>query len=185
MIDFFLLFDVPRRPLIDLSELNETFARKNDGGETKRQGDPVVLNEAFRVLSDTVSRLDHLLTLESADLHDRVISPEVEKWFGKVAEILHRFDETYYQLTQETLNLLRAAKLQLLQQNLATIEELSLELSSLHESLLQQLREINDGWPANRLEALPRLAELALNLRFTEKWINELRERKLRFDELV
>jgi hypothetical protein len=185
MIDFFLLFDVPRRPLIDLSKLNETFARKNDGGETKRQGDPVVLNEAFRVLSDTVSRLDHLLTLESADLHDRVISPEVEKWFGKVAEILHRFDETYYQLTQETLNLLRAAKLQLLQQNLATIEELSLELSSLHESLLQQLREINDGWPANRLEALPRLAELALNLRFTEKWINELRERKLRFDELV
>jgi hypothetical protein len=184
MTDFFLLFDLPRRPLIDLGKLNEAFARKNADNRGEKQGDSVVLNGAFRVLSDTVSRLDYLLVLESANLRDRVIDAEVEQWFGKVAEILHRFDETYYQLVQESLHLLRAAKLQLLQENLATAEDLSGELNSLRESLEQQLREIDDGWPNNRTEALPRLAQLAVNLRFTQKWINELNERKLRFDEL-
>jgi hypothetical protein len=184
MTDFFLLFGLPRRPLIDLDKLNQTFARKNAGNQSEKQRDPVVLNEAFRVLADPVSRLDHLLTLESANLRDRAIGPEVEQWFGRVAQNLHRFDEIYYQLAQESLRLLRAAKLQLLQENLAGAEELCSGLNSLRESLMQELQEIDEGWPNNRSEALPRLAQLALNLTFTEKWLNELKERKLRFDEL-
>lgn len=184
MTDFFLLFDLPRRPLIDLEKLNEAFARRNASNRSEKQSDPVLLNEAFRVLADTVSRLDHLLALESANLRDRAIGPEVEQWFGQVAEILQRFDEIYYQLTQESLHLLRAAKLQLLQENLAGAEELSAGLNSLRESLMQQLQDIDDGWPNNRSEALPRLAQVTLDLTFTQKWINELRERKLRFDEL-
>ena len=185
MRDFFLLFDLPRRPVIDLSNLNEAFARKNSGNQARQPDDPVVLNEAFRILADPVRRLDHLLALESANLSGRVISPEVEQWFGRVADVLHRFDQIYYQFTQESLHLLKAAKLQLLQDNLAMIEELSVGLNSLHKSLSQQLKDIDAAWPSNRSEALPRLAQLAFNLSFTQKWVNELRERKLRFDELA
>ena len=64
------------------------------------------------------------------------------------------------------------------------IEELSAELGGLRESLEQQLREIDGDWMNNRAEALPRLAQLALDLRFVQKWITELKERRLRFDEL-
>jgi hypothetical protein len=184
MTDYFLLFDLPRRPLIDSGKLNDAFARRNAGNQAVKRGEAIVLNEAFRVLSDTVRRLDHLLALESVNLHGRAISPEVEQWFGKVAKILHRFDEIYYQLTQESLHLLRAAKLQLLQENLRVVEELSSGLDGLRECLERQLREIDDGWPDNRAEALSRLGQLALDLRFAQKWIDELKERKLRFDEL-
>jgi hypothetical protein len=93
MTDYFSLLNLPRRPLLDSGKLNDAFARKNAGNQAAKRGEAVVLNEAFRILSDTVSRLDHLLVLESASLQDRVISPEVEQWFGKVAETLHRFDE--------------------------------------------------------------------------------------------
>jgi hypothetical protein len=183
MTDYFLLFDLPRRPRIDLDKLKEAYARKS-ARHTEEKDDPVVLNEAFRILADPASRLDHLLVLESPNLRDRVVSPEVERWFGKVAESVHRFDQTYYQLTQESLHLLRAVKLQSMQESLAIIEELTVGLSGLHESLLQQLGEIDEGWPNNRSEALPHLAQLALDLTFTQKWTNELRERKVRFDEL-
>jgi hypothetical protein len=183
MTDYFLLFDLPRRPRIDLDKLKEAYVRRTARHQEKKD-DPVVLNEAFRILADPVSRLGHLLALESASLHDRVISPEVERWFGRMAETVHRFDQTYYQLTQESLHLLRAVKLQSMQESLAVIEELTAGLSGLHESLLQQLREIDEGWPNNRSEAIPRLAQLALDLTFTQKWSDELRERKLRFDEL-
>ena len=184
MTDYFSLFDLPRRPLLDAGKLNDGFARKNAGNQAAKRGEAVVLNEAFRVLSDTVSRLEHLLVLESMSLRGRVISPEVEQWFGKVAEALHRFDEVYYQLAQESLHLLRAAKLQLLQENLAVGEELSVSLEGLRDSLEQRLRQIDERWPDNRAEALPRLGQLTLDLRFAQKWINELKERKLRFDEL-
>lgn len=183
MTDYFLLFDLPRRPRIDLDKLKEAYVRRTARHQEEKD-DPVVLNEAFRILADPVSRLGHLLALESASLHDRVISPEVERWFGRMAETVHRFDQTYYQLTQESLHLLRAVKLQSMQESLAVIEELTAGLSGLHESLLQQLREIDEGWPNNRSEAIPRLAQLALDLTFTQKWSDELRERKLRFDEL-
>jgi hypothetical protein len=184
MTDYFFLFSLPRRPLIDLSKLNEAFARTNTGNQAAKQGDALVLNEAFRVLSDTVSRLEHLLALESVTLRDRVVSAKVEQWFGPVAQILHRFDEVYYQLTQEPLQLLRATKFHLLQENLVTIDGLSSELDGLRESLERQLQEIDTGWPNNRVEALPGLAQLALDLRFVQKWRNQLKERKLRFDEL-
>src|SRR5580693_3791360 len=148
MTDYFLLFDLPRRPRIDLDKLKEAYVRRTARHQEKKD-DPVVLNEAFRILADPVSRLGHLLALESASLHDRVISPEVERWFGRMAETVHRFDQTYYQLTQESLHLLRAVKLQSMQESLAVIEELTAGLSGLHESLLQQLREIDEGWPNN------------------------------------
>jgi hypothetical protein len=184
MTDYFSLFDLPRRPLLDSGELNDAFARRNAGNEAAKRGEAVVLNEAFRVLSDPVSRLEHLLALESVSLRGRVISPEVEKWFGKVAEALHRFDEVYYQLARESLHLLRAAKLQLLQENLVVNEELFASLEGLRDSLGHRLRQIDEGWPDKRAEVLPRLGQLTLDLRFVQKWINELKERRLRFNEL-
>ena len=184
MTDYFSLFNLPRRPLIDSGKLNDAFARRSAENQAMQRGEALVLNEAFRVLSDPVSRLDHLLGLESMDLRNRAISSEVELWFGKVAEILHRFDEIHYQFTQESIHLLRAAKFQLLQESLGVVEEFSAGLESLRESLNQELSEIDEGWPDNRPEALPRLGQLALDLKFAEKWINELKERKLRFDEL-
>jgi hypothetical protein len=184
MIDYFSLFSLPRRPLIDLVKLNDAFARRSAEDHAAQRDEGVLLNEAFRVLSDTGSRLDHLLALEPVNLRDRAISQEVEQWFGKVAEILHRFDEIYYQFAQESLHLLRAAKLQLLQEQLAMVEECSAGLESLRESLEIELRAIDEGWPDNRAEALFRLGQLAVDLKFVEKWINELKERKLRFDEL-
>jgi hypothetical protein len=184
MTDYFSLFDLPRRPLIDSRKLNDAFARRSAENQAMRQGEALVLNEAFRVLSDTVSRLDHLLALESVDFRHRAISSEVEQWFVKVAEILHRFDEIHYQFTQESIHLLRAAKFQLLHENLVVVEELSAGLESLRESLNRELSEIDEGWPDNRPEALLRLGQLALDLKFAEKWVSELKERKLRFDEL-
>jgi hypothetical protein len=185
MNDFFSLFGLPRRPVIDLEELKEAFARKNSEKKFEKSDNQVVLNEAFRILADPVSRLDHLLALESAKSTECVISGEVEEWFGKVAEPLHRFDQIYYQLAQESVHFLRVAKLQSLRESLATIEELADGLGALHQSILGEIDELNAHWPGSRSDALPRLAQLGSDLRFTQKWMNALRERQLRFDELV
>jgi hypothetical protein len=87
-------------------------------------------------------------------------------------------------VVQESLHLLRAARLQSLREQLASVEELAAGLEGLRDSLEQQLRQIDDGWPDNRAEVLPHLGQLTLDLRFAQKWIDELKERKLRFDEL-
>ena len=182
MTDFFLLFDLPRRPLVDLEKLKEAYARKSAARQSERTEDSATLNEAFRVLTNPVSRLDHLLSLEAADLSDRVIDAEVEQWFGKVADVVHRFDDLYYQVAQESLHLLRATKLHLLQENLTRAGEIMAQLSKIREALLDELQDLDAGWQENR--PLQRLAQLALDLRFTQKWIDELNERRLRFDEL-
>jgi hypothetical protein len=185
MTDFFLLFGLPRRPAIDLEDLKLAFARRNSERRAEKPDDQVVLNEAYRILADPVTRLDHLLSLESAKPTDLLVSGEVEEWFEKVAEVLHRFDQTYYQLTQESLHLLRAAKLHSLRESLLTIQELAGGLGELHQSLLGEVDNISAAWPSNRSNALPRLAQLCLDLKFTQKWLSELRERQLRFDELA
>jgi hypothetical protein len=185
MTDFFLLFGLLRRPAIDLEDLKKAFARQNSAKEIGKTADQAVLNEAYRVLADPVSRLDHLLSLESVKPRDLVVSGEVEGWFERVAEVLHRFDQVHCQLTQESLHLLRAAKLDSLRENLLTIEEVADGLGEVHRSLLEQVDEISADWPGNRSDALPRLVQLALDLKFTQKWLSELRERQLRFDELA
>jgi len=76
MTDYFSLFDLPRRPLLDSGKLNDGFARRNAGNQAAKRGEAVVPQRSVRFLSGTVSRLEHLLVLESVSLGGRVISPE-------------------------------------------------------------------------------------------------------------
>ena len=55
MTDYFSLFDLPRRPLLDAGKLNDEFARKNAGNQAAKRGEAVVLNEAFRALGVRVT----------------------------------------------------------------------------------------------------------------------------------
>jgi curved DNA-binding protein CbpA len=112
MIDFFALFGLEARPVIDTAVLSDLFASKSKTAHPDRAagGDFATLNEAFRTLSDPASRIWHLLALSGDERKLNSASAEVSSWFGPVAAGLQRFDKILQPLSQETSTLLRAMR---------------------------------------------------------------------------
>ena len=76
MIDFFAVFGLQPRPVIDVALLSDLYASKSKTSHLNRaaDGDFATLNEAFRTLSDPVSRVWHLLALLGNDAQSMTAS---------------------------------------------------------------------------------------------------------------
>jgi DnaJ-domain-containing protein 1 len=182
MIDFFAVFGLEPRPAIDVDVLDDLFANKSKTAHPDRaaDGDFATLNEAFRTLRDPASRILHLLALSGDEPRLKAASPEVSTWFGKVAKDLQRFDPMFRALSQETSSLLRAIKIREGQSILADLDRLSEGLTSQKQGLLQAMAQIDARWPSDRASDRDSLAQIACDLRFIEKWLAQIGERRLR-----
>ncbi len=88
MIDYFALLDEARRPWLDPERLKEKYFARNRAAPADAE-----LNEAFRVLSDPKLRLQHLLTLEGAQLTaGRPVPPSVAELFWNTGTVLREVD---------------------------------------------------------------------------------------------
>jgi DnaJ-domain-containing protein 1 len=187
MIDFFAVFGLEPRPIVDVNVLGDLFANKSKTNHPDRatDGDFATLNAAFNTLRDPVSRILHLLALSGEAPQARTASDEVSAWFGKVATDLQRFDRMFQPLSQETSSLLRAVKIRETQSILADLEEISEGLTSEKERLLQAMVQIDARWPSDRAEDRDSLAQIACDLRFLEKWLAQISERRLRLASIA
>jgi DnaJ-domain-containing protein 1 len=187
MIDFFAVFGLEPRPLIDGDVLANLFADKSKTSHPDRaaDGDFATLNEAFRTLSDPASRILHLLALSGEEAPLKVASAGVSAWFGKVANDLQRFDRMFQPLSQETSSLLRAIKIREAQSILADLEKTSDGLTCEKEGLLKAMAQIDARWPSDRAADRDSLAQIACDLRFLEKWLAQISERRLRLASIA
>ena len=187
MIDFFAVFGLEPRPVIDVDVLGDLFANKSKTSHPDRaaDGDFATLNEAFNTLRDPASRILHLLALSGEAPQTKTASDGVRTWFGKVATDLQRFDRMFQPLSQETSSLLRAVKIREAQSILADLGEISEGLTSEKEGLLQAIVQIDARWPNDRAEDRNSLAQIACDLRFLEKWLAQISERRLRLASIA
>jgi hypothetical protein len=65
------------------------------------------------------------------------------------------------------------------------LEHLSNELTHQKDELLQVTAQIDARWPENLTADRVSLAQIACDLRFIEKWLAQIAERRLRFQELL
>lgn len=187
MTDFFSVFGLQPRPVVDTTVLNDLFATRSKTAHPDHavNADFVELNEAFRTLSDPVRRIGHLLALTgSANLTGKS-SPEINRWFGQIATTIQKFDRALQALAQENRSLVRAVKIEEMQSIISELDEISGCLSTEQERLLRELAEIDEEWPGNMASVLPSLARIATDLRFLQKWLAQTGERRLRFEELL
>jgi DnaJ-domain-containing protein 1 len=187
MIDFFAVFGLEPRPVVDVNVLGDLFANKSKTSHPDRaaDGDFATLNAAFNTLRDPASRILHLLALSGEAPQTKTASDEVSTWFGKVATDLQRFDRMFQPLSQETSSLLRAVKIREAQSILADLEQISEGLTSEKEGLLQAIVQIDARWPNDRPEDRDSLAQIACDLRFLEKWLAQISERRLRLASIT
>jgi hypothetical protein len=143
------------------------------------------LNTAFNTLRDPASRILHLLALSGEEPQPKAASAGVSAWFGKMATGLQQFDRVFQPLTQETSSLLRAVKIREVQSTLADLEEISEGLTREKEGLLQAIGEIDARWPSHRPADRDSLAQIACDLRFLEKWLAQISERRLRLASIA
>jgi hypothetical protein len=107
-------------------------------------------------------------------------STEINGWFGQVASGLQRFDRLLQPLSQETSSLLRAVKIREVQPAAEELDKLVGELTRQKERLLQAMAQIDSRWSDNLEVDRASLAQIACDLRFIEKWLAQIAERRLR-----
>jgi DnaJ-domain-containing protein 1 len=185
MIDFFAVLGLEPRPVIDATVLSDLFASKSKTAHPDHVagGDFATLNEAFRTLRDPASRILHLLALTGEAPPPKSASVEVSAYFGRVANGLQRFDRMFQPLSRETSSLLRAVKIREGQSVLSDLDKLAEALTSQKQGLLQAMAQIDARWPSVQPTDREALAQIASDLRFLEKWLAQIGERRLRFQE--
>jgi DnaJ-domain-containing protein 1 len=187
MTNFFAVFGLPPRPMIDVALLSDLYANKSKTAHPDRapDGDFATLNEAFRTLSDPVSRVWHLLAISGGEPQSVTASAEINGWFGQVASGLQRFDQLLRPLSQETSSLLRAVKIREVEPAAAELDKLSGELTRQKERLLKAMGQIDSRWSENLAVDRASLAQIACDLRFIEKWLAQIAERRLRLASIA
>jgi hypothetical protein len=187
MIDYFALLGIERRPFIAEESLKQAYLEKTESSHSKA-GNPEALssfNMAFRTLSSPATRTYHLLTLEFGDARGGHLGSDLGTLFGTVAEALQSIDNELGSLSSQSSALLRAMAFQQIDAVRGKLDDADAELSALEQSLLAELRRIDKTWVENRAQCRPSLAQVALNLTFVQKWLSEVRERKIRLEELA
>ena len=185
MTDYFGLFGLERRPLIDLESLRELYFRKSEQANRGDPGDLATINEAFRVLSSPTLRLGHLLKLEFSEVPSRQINPSFGALFGELANAVADFDQALSKVGSQSSPLLRAMHFQetsSLQQKLAN---LGATLSEQRTSLESKMKALDEKWPDHTIETRDALAQIALDLTFVDRWEQQLKERSLRLEGLA
>jgi curved DNA-binding protein CbpA len=187
MIDYFAVLGFGRRPAIDENALKTAYFHKSEELHPDRAGenDFSVVNAAFQMLSNPAQRIQHLIRLEFDESVAGNIGPDLGALFGRVALLVHKADEETGAAAAHDSSLLRALALQRLGPLLDELAALSGELSEKRLILFKQIETLDQRWTANPIACRDRLAQVAIDLTFIQKWSDQVRERMLKLEELI
>ena len=187
MIDFFVLLDIERRPAITEESLKNAYFRKTESLRLEQSESDALssLNMAFQIIANPATRIQHLLKLEFGDARGGRIGSDLGELFGSVAEALQKVDQEFGSLSVESSALLRALAIQSMDGVRGKLSQIGNELSERERSLLSELDRLDRIWPESPAQCRESLAQIALSLTFIQKWSSEVRERKIRLEELA
>ena len=187
MIDYFALLDIERRPAINDEFLKNAYFRKTESFRQNQVESDVFssLNLAFRKLANPATRIQHLLRLEFGDERGGHIEADLGELFGNVVEALQSADHEFGSISTESSALIRALAFHRMDGVRERLNQSEKELSKRECGLLSELGQLDSVWMENPTQCRESLAQIALNLTFVQKWLNEVRERKIRLEELA
>jgi tetrahydromethanopterin S-methyltransferase subunit G len=187
MIDYFALLDIERHPAIDEESLKHAYFRKVESLRLAQADADVLssLNMAFRIIGNAPTRIQHLLRLEFGDSRGGQIGSDLGELFGSVVETLQNADREFGSLSAESSALLRALAFQKVEKMSERLNQIENELSQRERILLSQIDQLDALWSENPAKCRESLAQIALRLTFVQKWLGEVRERKIRLEELA
>ena len=185
MIDYFALLEQPRRPWLDENALREKFHQlaraSHPDTSSKTNIEFASLSEAFRVLSDPTSRLQHLLQLESNTRasNGNGLPKDLEELFPNMTAVIRMADDLLKR-TRATTNALSRS---LFKSELLTIQNQIAEslarLSELYEQTISELRMLDESWTTVPSPDFSHLRQLYLKISYLSRWITQLEEKKL------
>jgi curved DNA-binding protein CbpA len=198
--DCFALLGEPRRPWLDPVALKNKYLAlaavehpdriAHTGSEARLSAEQksAALNEAYRVLDVTKTRLAHLIELETGQRGAALqpVSSRAVGLFNEVAAACRSADTLAADRARPSSALLRAQALPRTMQAVADLRGLLAELDRHDAAAQDQLRALNDAW--ERAEALPpdqrrtrlpldRLAELQRTFGFLQRWRDQIHDR--------
>jgi hypothetical protein len=143
------------------------------------------LNMAFRTIENPATRIQHLLGLEFGNARGGQIGSDLGELFGSVVEALQQADEEFGSLSAESSALLRALAFQRMAEVRERLMQIGEKLTRWESSLLSELGQLDVLWTESPAQCRESLAQIALRLTFVQKWLSEVRERKIRLEELA
>ncbi len=187
MTDYFALLEIERRPAIPEEFLKNAYFRKTELLRLSQADEEALssLNMAFRIISDPAARVQHLLKLEFGDARGGHMGVGFGDLFGEVAETLQNVDQEFGSVSAESSALLRALAFQRMDGARDKLYKIENELSQRERLLLSELEQLDPTWAENPAQCRESLAQIALSLTFVQKWLGEVRERKIRLEELA
>ena len=187
MIDYFAVLGIPRRPAVPESALQRAYNQKSKLLHPDRAegSDFSSINEAFQVVSNPAARIQHLLKLEFGEAGDRQIGAELGDLFGTVVEVLRRADQELDPLSGEVSPLLRALAFQHLDALRDALDEAEKQIAERQSELQSRIVAVDQIWSQDRARCRKPLAQIAVDLTFVQKWAAQVRERKVRLEELL
>ena len=149
MTDYFALLEQPRKPWLDPEELKQKYhelARRSHPDEN--------VNDAYRVLADAKSRLQHLLALAGVApaASSNEIPEELTDLFMAIAPALNKIDTP----------------------NVKSVDDLIVRVKQLYDQALSELQRVDSRWR----KELPLLEKLYCRISYLTRWQSLLEERQ-------
>jgi hypothetical protein len=187
MIDYFALLGIERRPAITEETVKGAYFHKSEALhlDPARSGEVFAVNAAFQAIANPATRIQHLLTLEFGDARGGEIAPDLGKLFGIIVEVLQIADQELGSLSVRSSPILRALAYQRLDGLREKLNQAEKELSQRESALLAEVARLDQSWFQSPVHARHPLAQVALGLTFIQKWSSQVRERKIRLEELA
>jgi hypothetical protein len=187
MIDYFALLDIERRPTVGEDLLKNAYFRKTEALRSQKADAEALssLNAAFKALANPATRVQHLLMLKFGDAGGGQIGSDLGELFGSVATVLQEVDQEFGSLSNESSALVRALAFQRMEGVRESLNRAISQLSVQESGLLSEIDRLDSNWLESSAESRQNLAQVALSLTFVQKWLGEIRERKIRLEELA
>lgn len=159
MTDYFALFTLPRRPWLDREKLEEKYRELARATHPDQTTQPTMnfaeVNEAYRILRDPKSRLQHLLALEGKPppASTAEIPSDLASLFMKIVPVLKKNDKE-------------------------EIDTLSAEVSDRYGEAIEQLHQLSESWSENASSNVIAAEKLYRRFAFLTRWKNLLEEHR-------
>lgn len=182
MRDCFELIGLPRRPWLEGKDLKERLHRLTGehhpdvaGGSGDRLQE---INGAYSILREPRNRITHLLELEGLEIEPKgnSVPPAIAKAFMDTGTVLQGLERFLAKEEKAVSPIARAALAGEKFEAIDLVESQIAELAGAESALLDELKTIDAKWEDGKVEAAPRLAEIADSLAFFGKWMAQLRE---------
>jgi molecular chaperone HscB len=157
--DYFALFAQPRRPWLNLEELEQKYrelARKTHPDQSAQPaGEFAEVNEAYQTLRDPKARLQHLLALEAR--------PQL----AATAEVPADLTDLFMKIAPALVN-----------KKQEELDRLSKAVSDYYDNAIEQLHQLDKDWHTHASWSVSAAEKLCGRFAFLIRWKNLIEEHR-------